>query len=206
MVADPVTGDAVPHLRTHRLVLRPWCDEDVPDFAALNADPQVMEHFPATLSRSESDVQAARIRTEFRTEGFGWWVMELPGEARFIGFTGLNRPDFKAHFMPCVEIGWRMARAYWGRGLATEAAWAAVAFGFQVLKLAELVSFTAFSNQRSQAVMRRLGMTSESADDFDHPAVPHGHRIQRHVLYRLDVAVAAATMPQIQTGAASLQQ
>jgi RimJ/RimL family protein N-acetyltransferase len=182
------TGTA-PTLATERLILRPWRESDLAPFAALNADPEVMEHFPATLRREESDLLAAHIAEDMAERGFGWWAAEVPGEAPFIGFIGLSVPDFGAHFLPpgriVVEIGWRLARPWWGRGYATEGARAALAFGFGELGLVEIVSFTATTNTRSQAVMRRLGMSHDPADDFDHPGLPAGHPLRRHVLYRV---------------------
>lgn len=180
-----MTRPLIPTLSTERLILRPWRDSDLAPFAALNADPEVMEHFPATLSREESDAVAQRVRDFMADQGFGWWAVEIPGEAPFIGFIGLWRPAFQAHFTPCVEVGWRLAKAWWGRGYATEGAREALRFGFQDLDLAEIVSFTAVPNGRSQAVMRRLGMSHDPADDFDHPKLPAGHPLRRHVLYRL---------------------
>jgi ribosomal-protein-alanine N-acetyltransferase len=175
----------VPVLSTGRLILRGWRDGDLAPFAALNADPVVMEHFPAPLSRAESDAAAARIQAHFAEHGFGLWAVEVPGVAPFAGFTGLSVPRFEAHFMPCVEIGWRLAREHWGRGYASEAARAALAHGFGPLGLAEVVSFTAVANARSRRVMEKLGMSHDPADDFDHPALPPGHRLRRHVLYRI---------------------
>ena len=172
-------------LRTERLMLRAWRDDDLEPFAALNADPAVMEFFPATLTRAESDAAAARIRAELVERGFGLYALEVPGTAEFIGFTGLSVPRFEAAFIPCVEIGWRIARAHWGRGYATEAARAALADGFGRLGLDEVVAFTATGNQRSRRVMKRLGMRHDPADDFDHPNLPPGHRLRRHVLYRI---------------------
>ncbi|NJP24694.1 GNAT family N-acetyltransferase [Microbispora sp. SCL1-1] len=170
-------------MRTERLVLRRWREDDKEPFAALNADPVVMEHFPATLSREDSDALAERIEAGFDEHGFGLWAVEADGE--FIGFTGLSVPRFTAPFTPCVEIGWRLARSAWGRGYATEAARASLEDGFGRAGLTEVVSFTAVQNVRSQAVMRRLGMTHDPADDFDHPALPAGHPLRRHVLYRI---------------------
>ena len=172
-------------LRTERLLLRAWRDEDLAPFAALNADPAVMEYFPAVLSRPESDAAAAHIRAELAERGFGLWAVEAPGVAPFIGFTGLAVPRFEAHFTPCVEMGWRLARAHWGRGYAPEAARAALAHGFGALGLDEIVSFTVVGNARSRRVMEKLGMTHAPADDFDHPSLPPGHRLRRHVLYRI---------------------
>ncbi len=173
-----------PALRTDRLLLRPWRESDLEPFAALNADPAVMEHFPKPLDRAESDAFVGRIRAHFERHGFGFWAVEAPGIAELVGLVGLAVPTFEAHFMPCVEIGWRLARPYWGKGYAGEAAHASLDFGFEQLGLDEIVSFTAKDNLRSQAVMQRLGMTSSPVDDFDHPNVPEGHRLRRHVLYR----------------------
>ena len=172
-------------LRTERLVLRAWCDDDLAPFAALNADPAVMEFFPTTLTRAASAAAAGRIRAEIAERGFGLWAVEVPGMAPFIGFTGLSMPRFEAHFTPCVEIGWRIARAHWGRGYAPEAARAALADGFGRLGLAEIVAFTATGNERSRRVMEKLGMRHDPADDFDHPNLPPGHPLRRHVLYRI---------------------
>lgn len=175
---------AIATLCTSRLRLRPWRDEDMAPFAELNADPMVMEFFPKTLDRGESDAMVARIRDHFDRHGFGLWAVEVAGAADFIGFVGLAVPRFEAHFTPCVEIGWRLARKYWGQGYATEAARAALEFGFRDLVLEEIVSFTTTANLRSRAVMERIGMTHSAADDFDHPAIPDGHPLRRHVLYR----------------------
>jgi len=171
-------------LGTDRLLLRRWRDGDREPFAAMNADPRVMEHFPAVLTPQETDAMIARIDEHFQRHGFGLWAVEVIGGPSFIGFVGLSVPRFEAHFTPCVEIGWRLAADYWGRGYATEAARAAVAFGFESLGLAEIFSFTATQNIRSRQVMQRLGMTHDPAEDFDHPLLPAGHRLCRHVLYR----------------------
>lgn len=168
-----------------RLRLRRWRDEDREPFAAMNADPRVMAFFPAPLGRAESDALVDRIEAHFDSHGFGAWAIEVPGVAPFIGFTGLSVPRFEAPFMPCVEVGWRLAVAHWGKGYATEAAGLATTYGFETLGLAEIVSFTAEANLRSRSVMERIGMRRDSADDFDHPALPQGHALRRHVLYRL---------------------
>lgn len=175
-----------PELRTERLLLRAWRDDDLAPFAALNADPEVMQYFPAPLSRAESDAVASRIRASFAERGFGLWAVEVPGQAAFIGVIGLTVPRFEAHFTPCVEIAWRLVRAHHGHGYATEGARAALAFGFTRLGLDEIVSFTALINQASRRVMERLGM--RHAGEFAHPLLPAGHRLQRHVLYRLSRA------------------
>lgn len=172
-------------LRTERLVLRPWTAADRGPFAALNADPEVMRYFMATLTREESDAVAQRVQDAFAEQGFGFWAVEVPGVTPFGGFVGLNRPRFSAHFTPCVEVGWRLGRRFWGRGYATEAARAALAYGFDELALDEIVAFAVEGNARSRAVMERLGMTHDPADDFDHPGVPAGHPLARHVLYRI---------------------
>ena len=183
-----------PTLQADRLLLRAWHDDDLPAFAALNADERVMEHFSNTLSRAESDEFVARIRKHFAGHGFGHWAVELPGVAPFIGFVGLAIPRFEAHFMPAVEIGWRLARAHWNKGYATEAARAAVSYGFDTLGLAEIVSLTAVENLPSRRVMEKIGMTHDPAGDFDHPSLPSGHRLERHVLYRLG---ASTTKPRL---------
>jgi RimJ/RimL family protein N-acetyltransferase len=147
-----------------------------------------MEHFPGVLSRAESDSLADRIDAHFNDHGFGVWAIEVPGEATFIGFVGLSIPSFDAHFMPAVEVGWRIDKEYWGRGFATEAAHAAVADGFERVGLAEIVSFTTPANIRSIRVMERLGMVHDPVDDFEHPRLPEHHRLRHHVLYRLSRA------------------
>jgi RimJ/RimL family protein N-acetyltransferase len=172
-------------MRTERLWLRPWRDEDVEPFAALNADPRVMEHFPALLSRQETEALVARIREHFARHGWGLWAVEVPGEAPFIGFVGLNPVTFQAHFTPAVELGWRLAPAHWGRGYATEGARAALEVAFLRLGLPEVVSFTVPANVRSRRVMEKLGLHRSPADDFEHPRLPEGHPLRRHVLYRL---------------------
>ena len=169
-------------LLTERLILRRWRPADRRPFAALNADPRVMEYFPNVLSREESDALAKHIDEHFERHGFGLWAVEVPGVAPFAGFIGLSVPRFQAHFTPCVEVGWRLAAAYWGRGYATEGAQAALAFGFEALGLREIVSFTVPENLRSRRVMEKIGMTRNPADDFDQPGV-FGRR--PHVLYRL---------------------
>ncbi len=175
----------VPELTTSRLVLRDWRDGDRAPFAVLNADPAVMEHFPAPLCRRESDEFVDRIRAGFAARGFGLWAAEVAGTGQFIGFTGLSVPGFDAHFMPAVEIGWRLSRPAWGHGYATEAATRVLDFAFGELELSEIVSFTSVPNVRSQAVMRRLGMTHDPADDFEHPRLEEGHRLRDHVLWRI---------------------
>jgi RimJ/RimL family protein N-acetyltransferase len=173
-----------PVLTTARLVLRPWTVQDLPPFAALNADTRVMEFFPSVLDRTESDAAAARIAAHFEQHGFGLWAVEVPVVAAFVGFVGLCIPQFDADFTPCIEVGWRLAFDHWGHGYASEGAQAALAFGFGQLRLSEIVSMTAVANQRSRRVMERIGMTRSPKDDFDHPKLADGDGLRRHVLYR----------------------
>jgi RimJ/RimL family protein N-acetyltransferase len=151
----------------------------------MNADPRVMEYMPGLLSEEESDAIIARIEGHFEQYGFGLWVVEICNVASFAGFLGLLVPRFETHFTPCVEIGWRLSAEHWGHGYATEGARAALAFGFEVLGLEEIVSFTVPGNRRSRRVMERIGMTYNPADDFDHPFIPEGHPLRRHVLYKI---------------------
>jgi RimJ/RimL family protein N-acetyltransferase len=172
-------------LRTERLRLRAWRESDLDAFARLNGDPEVMRYFPAPMTRSESDGFARRIMASMDEQGWGLWAVELPGEAPFLGFVGLTWQTFEAPFTPAVEVGWRLDRPFWGRGYASEAARAAVQHGFEVVGLDEIISMTTVANEPSRAVMRRLGMTHDEAEDFEHPRVPVGHPIRPHVLYRL---------------------
>jgi len=172
-------------VRSERLILRRWRESDREPFARMNADPKVMEFFPAMLSRQESDELADRIEAHFAEHGFGGCAAELKKTGEFIGFIGLAVPRFEAAFTPCVEIGWRIAAKHWGRGLATEGARAVAEFAFAELGLREIVSFTTVENMRSRRVIERLGMTHDAEDDFDHPLVPEGHAMRRHVLCRL---------------------
>ena len=180
-------------LRSSRVRLRQWMPADRAPFAALNADPEVMQHFPAPLARAESDALAERIEALIARQGWGFWAAEFvedrgseggaPGT--FMGFVGLHRPTAALPFAPCVEIGWRLARPFWGRGLATEAARLALRAGFDALGCHDIVAFTAQRNHRSRAVMERLGMRESPAEAFEHPSVPEGHAVRPHVLYRL---------------------
>lgn len=172
-------------IRTDRLRLRSWRDEDFETYAALNADPRVMEFYPGLVSRDESRVRFDLWQARIATDGYGFWPVEVIGGAPFIGMVGLARPDFEAQFLPGVEIGWRLAAEHWGRGYATEAARAALAFGFDRLGLAEIVSFTTTANLRSRRVMEKLGMRHAPAEDFLHPSIPEGHPLRPHVLYRM---------------------
>lgn len=167
-----------------RLVLRQWRDADRQPFAALNADPFVMEYLLAELSRAQSDAMVDRCIEHIDRDGYGLWAVEVRTSGEFIGFVGLAAPTWEAAFTPCTEIGWRLARSGWGHGYATEAANAALAVAFGPIGLHEVVSFTTTGNMRSQHVMQRIGMTCDPSEDFDHPRVPAGP-LRRHVLYRI---------------------
>jgi RimJ/RimL family protein N-acetyltransferase len=172
-------------MRTERLVLRHWHNSDRQAFARLNADARVMEFMPSVLSEQESNSLVDRIEAHFHEHSFGLFAAEIRSGTCFIGYIGLSVPTFHAAFTPCVEIGWRLAREYWGQGLATEGAREIVRYAFEELNLQELVSFTAPANARSLGVMKKIGMTHDPKDDFDHPRLPVGHTLRRHVLYRL---------------------
>jgi RimJ/RimL family protein N-acetyltransferase len=183
MISPATTGEAHA-VRSERTLLRRWRSSDLEAFARMNANPKVMEHFEAPLSRTESDAQAAQFCDHIRAHGFGFWALEIPGVTEFAGFVGLVHVPFAAAFAPAVEIGWRLDHAYWGRGYASEAARGAAQFGFDALGLREIVAYTVSANVRSRAVMTRIGMIHDRAGDFDHPQVPAGHRLRPHVLYR----------------------
>ncbi|MFZ2050054.1 MAG: GNAT family N-acetyltransferase [Solirubrobacteraceae bacterium] len=180
-----------PRLQTDRLLLRRWHKQDLIPFAQMNADPVVMEHFPSTLSAAESTALATRIEDCFAQRGYGLWAVEVPGQAPFIGFVGLWPVRLELPFGPAVEVGWRLAHDFWGHGYATEAAEAAIAFGFQEVGLEEVVSYTAQVNTRSRRVMERLGMSRDPTEDFEHPLVPQDSLLRRHVLFRLRRAQSA---------------
>lgn len=183
--------DTTPLLQTGRLRLRGWTDADRTPFAALNADPEVMRYFLAPLSSEASDRAIDAFRASFATRGFGNWAVERVDTGELVGFVGLSVPVRPLPCMPCVEIGWRLARAHWHQGFATEAARAALRFGFETLGLQEIVSFTTLTNAPSRAVMERLGMV-DAHEDFEHPALPEGHPLRPHCLYRLPRARWAA--------------
>jgi RimJ/RimL family protein N-acetyltransferase len=174
-----------PTLVTERLLMRRWIAADREPFARLNADPEVSRYLAGPMSPADSDALVDRIEAGFDANGFGLWAVDVSATGEFAGFTGLSRPRFEAHFMPAVEVGWRLARAAWGHGYATEAARAALDYGFGPAGLDEIVSFTTRTNGRSRAVMDRLGMTHDPADDFDHPMLATNDPLRRHVLYRL---------------------
>ena len=169
---------------TERMILRRWREEDLAPFRRMNADPRVMEFMPALLTLEESDALLNRIERQFEERGFGVFAAELKQSGEFIGFVGLSVPRFDAPFMPAVEIGWRLAAEHWGRGLATEAAREVLRYGFEVVGLESVVSFTVPANVRSRRVMEKIGM--RMAEEFEHPRLPEGHPLRRHVLYRVE--------------------
>ena len=181
MPVDPTP----PSLCGPRVRLRQWTDADLAPFAAMNADLEVMRYFPALASREESDAGAQRQRERIASQGFGLWALEVP-QIGFAGFVGIGPNVPFALSLPGIdpeshEIGWRLARAAWGQGYATEAAALALRHAYEVLGMAQIVSFTAVANTPSQAVMRRIGLTLRGA--FEHPRLPEGHALRQHVLY-----------------------
>lgn len=170
-------------LTTDRLLLRHWRDSDLDPWADMNADPEVREFFPTVLTRDESAASMTRFQADLESRGYGWWALEVRATGAFVGFTGLDPVDDGLPFTG-VEIGWRLARSAWGHGYASEAARAVLAYGFDALELPEILAITAVGNVRSQAVMRRIGMTRDAADDFDDPGVPEGP-LRRSVLFRI---------------------
>ena len=194
MMTPEPKGAPREHL-TERLCLRPWRAQDKAPFAAMGADPEVMRFFPALLSRAESDALADRCNQLVHAQGWGFWALARRDSGEFVGMCGLHRPAANLPFSPCVEVGWRLARAHWHQGLASEAARASLAVAFDELGLDEVVAFTTVGNQPSQAVMQRLGMARDPADDFEHPALPEGHPLRPHVLYRLSKPAYRAGRP-----------
>ena len=172
-------------LESARLLLRQWRDDDLPAFADLCADPQVMRYFPSTLSRLESAGVIGQIRGHFAEYGYGLWALQRKDTEEFIGFTGLKHIDFEAPFAADVEIAWRLAKEHWGLGFASEAAWTCLRCAFGQLHLDEVVAFTAEQNQQSEKVMQAVGMQYDHKADFDHPKLPAGHPLSRHRLYRM---------------------
>jgi len=170
------------HLQTDRLILRDWAPRDLSPFADMNADPRVMEFFPKTCSREQSDDLVLGTKKSFAESGFGLFALEVRETKDFIGFTGFSSPEFKAFFTPAIEIGWRLKFSAWGQGYAREAASACLSLGFSDLGFEGIVSFTSASNHRSIAVMEKIGMTKEQS--FDHPSITKGHPLRPHVLYR----------------------
>ncbi|MFM8971606.1 MAG: GNAT family N-acetyltransferase [Actinomycetota bacterium] len=176
-----------PTLHTDRLVMRRWRPDDLEPFAALNADPAVMEHFQRLMTPEDTVAFVGRIESEFEERGWGLWAVEVEGGPPFIGYVGLHAVPYETPFTPAVEVGWRLAREHWGHGYATEAAVRAVRFGYEDAALPEVLSFTNPANERSWRVMERIGMVRDPGGDFEHPNVPEGHRLRPHVLYRFPV-------------------
>ena len=172
-------------LTTARLTLRPWLDADRAPFAAMSADPEVMRYLTALPTRADSDAWIDRQRAQQAANGFCFWAVEHTASGAFVGAIGLARIGYEARFTPAVEVGWRLARTFWGQGYASEAAAAALRFGFTQADLGEIVANACVPNLASQRVMQKLGMTHDPADDFDHPRVPLESPLNRHVLYRL---------------------
>ena len=172
-------------VKTERLILRQWRADDRPLFAAINADPQVMEYFPSTLTRAQSDALVDRIINGINVSGWGFWAAERIDTAEFIGFVGINYSADGLPFAPCVDIGWRLGRQHWGQGFATEAAHGAMAYAFTHANLDRLVSMTPLANTASERVMQKLGMIKQQKT-FLHPKVAQGHLLQEHVLYDLN--------------------
>ena len=173
-------------IETERLLLRQWWACDFPVFAQMNADEEVMRFFPAKLSEQESNAMAQRCHDLIEQRGWGLWAAQEKSSNEFIGFIGLHIPIAALPFSPCVETGWRLARHWWGKGLATEGASAALAFAFNELSLLEVVAFTTLSNARSERVMKQIGMQRDELT-FQHPSLPDGHPFQEHCLYRASV-------------------
>lgn len=173
------------YIETERLILRPWKEEDLLPFSQMVADPLVMEYFPNTLSFSEAEAFIQTLKERFAKNGFSFFATELKSSHEFIGFIGLNIPSYVTPFSPFVEIGWRIASQHWNKGYATEGAKAALDFGFTKLKLKEIVSFTAKENMKSRRIMEKIGMILDEQGEFNHPLLPLGHSLSRHVLYRI---------------------
>jgi len=171
-------------IETKRLILRQWREEDYEPFARLNADPKVMEYFPSVLTKNESDTLASTLKALISKRGWGFWVIEEKETGLFVGALGLHKPTEKLPFLPCVEIGWRLAHEHWGKRYATEAGEEVLRYAFEVLEIEEVVSFTAVVNKRSSALMERLGMQN-TYENFEHSALPKGHRLREHVLYKI---------------------
>jgi ribosomal-protein-alanine N-acetyltransferase len=173
------------YFETDRMVLRDWSGDDLAPFAAMNADQKVMEFYPATISREESDTLAMRLQQNMDAIGFGLYAAEVKSTGSFVGYVGISEVGFTADFAPALEIGWRLAAESWGQGYATEAAKACLAHAFSELEFPDLVSFTTRGNKKSIAVMERIGMSRNPDDDFEHPNLPAGHPLRPHVLYRI---------------------
>lgn len=174
----------VKKLETERLILRQWEDSDYPLFAEMSSDPVVMEFYPSTLSREESDAMASKIKGLIKKQSWGFWAVETKSDHEFVGFVGLHKPMYELPVAECVEVGWRLRKECWGNGYATEAGKEALRFGFEELNLDEIYSFASILNNRSWAVMERLNM-SDTGNNFEHPNIPEGHSLREHVLYKI---------------------
>ena len=172
-------------IETPRLILRQWKKEDRPLFAKINADSDVMEFYPSILEKKESDEFAQKLESLITKRGWGLWAVETKDEKKFIGFVGLHKPTYDLPIKSCVEIGWRLAKEYWGNGFATEAANAALDIAFGKLNLPEVYSFTSIINKKSKAVMERLGMVNTNKN-FNHPMLPENSQLSEHYLYKID--------------------
>ncbi|KHD08019.1 GCN5 family acetyltransferase [Candidatus Thiomargarita nelsonii] len=181
-------------LKTNQLLLRQWQKEDFPLFAKINYDSVVMEYYPSVLSEDESNAMAHKFESLISERSWGFWAVELIDENKFIGFVGLHKPTYELPVTPCIEIGWRLAKEYWGKGYATEAARVALKFAFEELGLNEVYSFTSVSNKKSWSVMVRLGMQNTGAN-FEHPIIPESHPLREHVLYKITKAQWKNTVP-----------
>lgn len=169
--------------QTDRLKLRQWKESDLPIFASMNADPQVMKYYPSVLNEEESHNIAHKFEALIREKGWGFWAVEKLEDERFIGFVGLNEPTYDLPVTPCVEIGWRLGKEHWGKGYATEAAKSCLDFAFNKLNLTEVYSFTSVTNKKSAAVMERIGMMNTN-NNFEHPLIPENHPLREHCLYK----------------------
>lgn len=174
----------VVELKTDRLILRQWKESDLLPFAKMNADPEVMEYYPSTISESESNQLANRIKGFITKRSWGFWAVETINENEFIGFVGLHKPTYDLPVSSCVEVGWRFSKKYWGKGYATEAAKESLRFAFEDLQLNEVYSFASVSNKKSCSVMERLNMVN-TGNNFEHPIIPEGHSLREHVLYKI---------------------
>jgi 3-dehydroquinate dehydratase/shikimate dehydrogenase len=180
-------------ITTERLILRPWKDEDLIPYAVMNADPRVREFFPSILTGEQSDAEVRHFRATYDRDGFCMFAAELKATGQFAGFVGLQTMNFVAPFVaqPAVEIGWRLSRVHWGKGLATEGARGVIQYAFGTLKLRQLVAITVPANLRSRRVMEKIGMKHHPELDFDHPRIAEGHPLRAHVLYALKNDIAS---------------
>lgn len=176
-------------LETERLILRKWKEADLEPFCKITSDPEVRRYYPGVLTADETKALVTKVEAHFNKESFGLFALELKSTGEFIGYTGLMKPTIQAHFMPCVEIGWQLSKKHWGNGYAPEAAAKALEDGFVRIGLDEIVSFTTVSNDKSIRVMQKLQMTRNPKDDYSHPALPEGHPLKPHVLFRLSKAI-----------------